>query len=688
MPTTPTLRSTPGLLNAGNTDPMANQASRLPQLTREEMTPPVIQPVPPGIKRPRWSVMIPTYNCARFLRETLESVLSQGIEPGEMQIEVIDDCSTSDDPEAVVHEFGQGRVSFYRKPANAGAIANFNTCIERSTGHYVHILHGDDFVKPGFYQEIDQITSSVDDTLGLYACCSDFVDESGVFVSRTQPVKQLLSKTLDASFNYEYNYLLTPSCVVSRLFYERHGGFLPVLVHTADWEMWIRTVAAQGGIMSPKSLACYRSFAGSDTSRLMRSGGNILDILRLGVILRERYADFDIKGILELCSKLAQEQANKFRSIGEDQALIVNMTLKRQVDLLLTSGSPRINKMRVLNLPFKLFTMFVQARLVLRLRTRAHAGITYISLRFSLLRSLRIFGLSTGYLPYLRSSVLKSPVGMITQYERAFLCWYAAKKFAGIGLIVELGSFAGASTVALAEGLIRSKFSALNTHEKMMRVYDRYVCGEYEAQFLNSVTHSQDYYPGQTFYPLFARQTSRHKDQFEVFKGDLNFMNHDGSPIEFLFVDSMKDFQLTEHIARQFFPALVGGASILLHQDYVHYYTSWIHILMFTLRDYFEYLYHIPNSASAVFKVVKTPSWAPSSHDLMSFQDRHIRSAFGYSRKLISGPMRENIDAAEVMHFIHLNRPAVAQSLFQKWKSHHGSPKYEMAEVERILASA
>lgn len=36
-----------------------------------------IVPVPDGVERPFWSVMIPTYNCANYLRETLASVLAQ-----------------------------------------------------------------------------------------------------------------------------------------------------------------------------------------------------------------------------------------------------------------------------------------------------------------------------------------------------------------------------------------------------------------------------------------------------------------------------------------------------------------------------------------------------------------------------------------------------------------------------------
>src|SRR5215204_402078 len=106
---------------------------------------PTIVPVPDGGLRPLWSVMIPSYNCARSLPETLESVLLQDPGPRAMQIEVVDDCSTEGDPEALVMELGRGRVSYFRQPENIGHSRNFNTCLQRSRGHLVHLLHGDDW---------------------------------------------------------------------------------------------------------------------------------------------------------------------------------------------------------------------------------------------------------------------------------------------------------------------------------------------------------------------------------------------------------------------------------------------------------------------------------------------------------------------------------------------------------------
>src|SRR6476469_290020 len=117
-------------------------SSRIPE------TPPVIYKVQDQKDRPLWSVMIPTYNCTKYLRQTLESVLCQDQGPGKMQIEVVDDYSSDGDVAAVVQEVGRGRVSFFQQKENKGHIRNFETCINRSEGHLMHLLHGDDLVKP------------------------------------------------------------------------------------------------------------------------------------------------------------------------------------------------------------------------------------------------------------------------------------------------------------------------------------------------------------------------------------------------------------------------------------------------------------------------------------------------------------------------------------------------------------
>lgn len=50
----------------------------------------------------------------------------------------------------------------------------------------------------------------------------------------------------------------------------------------------------------------------------------------------------------------------------------------------------------------------------------------------------------------------------------------------------------------------------------------------------------------------------------------------------------MKSWELANSVLRNFFPALRPGLSLVHHQDFVHFFTPWIHLIMYRLREYFE----------------------------------------------------------------------------------------------------
>lgn len=288
-----------------------------------DLQPPKIEPVPSGLPRPFWSVMIPTFNCANYLRQTLESVLAQAPDPEQMQVEVVDDCSTKDDPEAVVREVGKGRVTFYRKPKNEGAIANFNTCIQRSRGQLVHILHGDDYVLPGFYREIESLAQTNPEA-ALMASRVFLIDEAGVILCVSGRLRELENGSRSVATLYYQNPIQCAGVVVRRWFYERHGGFLPDFVHVADYEMWSRAIRLEGGVATPETLASYRIFAANDTGRLARTAENLRDIEKLHRIFAARHPDYDLnRSVLEICVR-AREQAVLFEAKGDQAAAQAN----------------------------------------------------------------------------------------------------------------------------------------------------------------------------------------------------------------------------------------------------------------------------------------------------------------------------------------------------------------------------
>jgi|HubBroStandDraft_1064217.scaffolds.fasta_scaffold81943_1 GT2 family glycosyltransferase len=297
-----------------------------------------------GIHRPLWSVMIPAYNCAQYLRQTLESVLVQDPGPEQMQIEVVDDCSTLDDPEAVVREAGKGRVAFYRRPQNGGVTANFNTCLQRSCGHLVHILHGDDYVLPGFYAKIADQARKHPNVSSFFARCQ-IVEEDGTLDCISSPNRHLFQPShLPGNLLYS-NDLRTPGVVIRRSFYETHGGFLPGLVHVADWEMWVRAISRGGGLFLNELLAAYRYFPTNETGRLARTAENLRSHMRLAGIFASQFHDFDPARFRKSVAQLALQQERRFTEIGDKVAASSNHQLWRELTPWILRWEPQLRRL-------------------------------------------------------------------------------------------------------------------------------------------------------------------------------------------------------------------------------------------------------------------------------------------------------------------------------------------------------
>lgn len=290
--------------------------------------PPRIPPVNDGAPRPRWSVMIPTYNCADYLRETLASVLAQDPGADQMQIEVVDDCSTRDDPAAVVRELApDGRVGFYRHPANVGAIRNFNAGLERARGELIHLLHGDDIVLPGFYHHLGRLTDAFPQQF-FFTSRALNIDENGVAFSVTPDFER--EGMLEFSDRLFFgNPFATPAVVVRRSFYEAHGGFDPQYPHVADWDLWLRALHASGGAATRLLLAGYRVHRNNDTSRLVRTAKNLEDYHRLYLHWSSRRPDVDQQIMRYHLGLLAFEQASRFLAPVDRPAFDANRKIFR-----------------------------------------------------------------------------------------------------------------------------------------------------------------------------------------------------------------------------------------------------------------------------------------------------------------------------------------------------------------------
>lgn len=224
--------------------------------------------------------MIPAYNCSEFLVDAINSVLIQDPGEKEMQIEVVDDASTDSDVEALVMEIGKGRVSYYRQKENVGSLRNFETCINRATGHYIHLLHGDDRVKPGFYAAIESLFNDYPDA-GAAFTNWDFINADGTLIKEETRRAESPCIIENCLQRLSHGQMMQYVCmVVKRSVYEDLGGFYGV-TYGEDWIMWARIANRYPIAYTPASLAEYRTHYNSISGHSFLSGKNIEDLRKV-----------------------------------------------------------------------------------------------------------------------------------------------------------------------------------------------------------------------------------------------------------------------------------------------------------------------------------------------------------------------------------------------------------------------
>ncbi|AHM60590.1 family 2 glycosyl transferase [Flammeovirgaceae bacterium 311] len=221
--------------------------------------------------------MIPVYNAANFLPQTLAAVLLQDLGADQMQIEVVDDASTDANIEAMVHELGGGRISYYRQPVNVGSLRNFETCLNRSHGYLIHLLHADDLVQAGYYQKMDTLFECFPEAAAAF-CRYTHIDERGNTILHQQP--EASEDGILTNWLLRLGERLRIQCctiTVKREVYEALGGFWGV-TYGEDWEMWMRIASRYPMAYTPETLAAYRMHFQSISGQAYNSAQNMRDL--------------------------------------------------------------------------------------------------------------------------------------------------------------------------------------------------------------------------------------------------------------------------------------------------------------------------------------------------------------------------------------------------------------------------
>ncbi len=291
------------------------------------------------------SIMIPTYNCAGRLRQALASLARQGAD--QAQIEVVDDCSTGDDPEDVVSRCGDERVSFRRQPRRLGPVGNLNSCIGTAERRWVHLVRGDELVLPGAYTAFAMVLERLPEARVVFAR-SVITGEAGIWeglsaVLGPEPAGELV---YDA-FRWALNPVHPAGTIFRRDAALAVGAFDDRHTHTAEWELWWKLAKGFPAAYTNACLGGRRRLGSCSGSTSLPTAG----ALREGLRLIEQIAGTDAQNGRQLFAplfELAADQACGGEGGGDDgrgidggAALIARLRLLASFP----SGLPRARTM-------------------------------------------------------------------------------------------------------------------------------------------------------------------------------------------------------------------------------------------------------------------------------------------------------------------------------------------------------
>lgn len=208
------------------------------------------------------SVVIPTYNHATFVQEAIESVLTQSY--GAYEIIVVDDGSIDNTGKALSSYMPY--INYIYK-SNGGTSTALNTGIQRAAGEWICWLSADDLFMPDKLKRQIEYARQHPHIGLIYTDFYVYDQKTGTIISRETPPQYPDRATWTATL-LRTGCLFNGSTTMIRasLFYQA-GLYVPELLHSQDYNMWIRLSRICDFGYIPEPLVKYRWHAGNESHR-------------------------------------------------------------------------------------------------------------------------------------------------------------------------------------------------------------------------------------------------------------------------------------------------------------------------------------------------------------------------------------------------------------------------------------
>lgn len=212
-----------------------------------------------------FSIVIPLYNKASFIENTLKSVLNQSFL--NYEIIVINDGSTDESEEKVL-KFKDSRIQLFNQK-NQGASVARNLGIEKAKYDYIAFLDADDLWMENHLETLKNLIENFPNA-GIFASRYQlFLNEGEVSTPKFKGISAdfygIVPDFFDASINHPI--ATSSSIAVPKYIFEKIGYFKPKISSGQDVDMWIRIASKYPVAISAEITASYLHYIENSLSK-------------------------------------------------------------------------------------------------------------------------------------------------------------------------------------------------------------------------------------------------------------------------------------------------------------------------------------------------------------------------------------------------------------------------------------
>lgn len=216
--------------------------------------------------KPLVTICLPVFNNAQYLHQTIESIREQTYE--NIEIVAVDDCSTDNSYE-ILRLYEAGNFKLHKNHVNLGVKANWNKCVELSSGKFIKMMGADDLLLPECIAKQVKVIESVN--VDLVSSNRFIISDSGsVLLKLYYPFKGYVSfkQALRRLLGSGRNIIGEPVvCLMRKDALVAIGGFSALNNYVIDIDTWAKLINPKGLYAMEDFLSSFRISSYSISSK-------------------------------------------------------------------------------------------------------------------------------------------------------------------------------------------------------------------------------------------------------------------------------------------------------------------------------------------------------------------------------------------------------------------------------------